>query len=139
MKLSSIKRDVSSAENGVWITNAIGNLDLKIAAIGNKKYTDMLRRLVKPYKRTLESKGDEFFMDLQSQCIAKTVLLGWRNMEADDSTEDNPKYVEYSSDVAYELLKDPENHEFRELVISLAEEEEVFRKESVEDAMFQAE
>lgn len=139
MKLSSIKRDINSAENGVWVTNAMGDLDLKIAAIGNKKYTDMLRRLTKPYKRTLESKGDDFFMDLQSQCIAKTVLLGWRNMEADDSTEENPKYVEYSYETAYELLKDPENHQFRELVISLAEEEEVFRKLDVEDATFQAE
>jgi hypothetical protein len=136
MKLSKIKRNTGSAEEGVWVTNAVGDIDILIAAMGNKKYTEMLRHLTKPYQRTLKTLGDDFLMDLQNQCISKTVLLGWKNMESE--VEDEPN-IEYSSKTAYELLKDPENHEFRELVIALADEEEVFRKESVEDATFQAE
>lgn len=139
MKLSSVKRDTKLAEKGVWVTNAIGDMDILIAATGNKRYTEMLRHLTKPYKRTISTLGDDFLKDLQNQCIAKTVLLGWKNMEAENSTKEAPVYVEYTSDVAYDLLKDPENHEFREMVLALAEEEEVFRKESVEDATFQAE
>ena len=139
MKLSSVKRDTQSAEKGVWVTNAMGDMDILIAATGNKQYTEMLRHLTKPYKRTISTLGDDFLKDLQNQCVAKTVLLGWRNMESEDSTEENPKYIEYTPDIAYETLKDPENYEFREVVLALAEEEEVFRKESVEDATFQAE
>lgn len=139
MKLSTVKRDTKLAEKGVWVTNAIGDINILIAATGNKQYTEMLRHLTKPYKRTINTLGDDFLKDLQNQCISKTVLLGWENMEAEDSTKENPKYIEYTSDMAYEILKDTENHEFREMVLALAEEEEVFRKESVEDATFQSE
>jgi len=138
MKLSKIKRDTNSAENGVWITNAMGDIDLLIASMSNKRYTEMLRAAVKPYKRTLSTLSDDFIKELQNKCIAKTVLLGWRNMEAEDSTEEEPKYIDYTIEAAREILEDPENHEFRELVVTLAEEEEVFRKEDVEAATFPA-
>ena len=136
MKLSTVKRNTESAETGVWVTNAMGDLDLLIASIGNKKYTSMLRHITKPYQRTIKTMGDDFLKELMNQCLAKTVLLGWRNMESEVEGEPN---VEYSSKVAYDLLQDPENHEFREVVLALAEEEEVFRKESVEEATFPAE
>ncbi len=135
MKLSSIKRDVAAAEDGVWVTGALGNLDLLIAAVGNKQYTTMLRKLMKPYKRNYENMEDSVFVGLQNKCLAKTVLLGWRNMEAE---EDGQPDIEYSSEQAYTLLADPENHKFRETVLALAEEEEVFNKEAVEAATFQA-
>jgi len=136
MKLSTVKRNTDSAENGVWITNVMGNLDLLIASTGNKKYVDMLRHVTKPYQRTIKTMGDDFLKELMNKCIAKTVLLGWRNMESEVDGEPD---IEYSYDAAYAILQDPENHEFREVVLSLAEEEEVFRKEAVEEATFPAE
>lgn len=133
MKLSNLKRDVNSAENGVWITNAYGDIDLFIASHNNSKYLEMLRSKMKPYKRTYQTMADEVFEEIENKCLAKTVLLGWRNMETDESTEENPEYIEYSTKKAFELLSDPENIEFRKLVIDLSDEAEVFRKEVIQE------
>lgn len=138
MKLSKQKRDLNLAEKGVWITNAFGDIDLLIAAADNKQYTSMLRELMKPYQHSYKQMEDDFFLDLQNIAISKTVLLGWRNMEAEESTPENKVEIEYSPDKAYEILSDPENVEFRKQVLLLAEEEEVFRKKSVEEITFQA-
>ena len=138
MKLSKIKRNTNAAENGAWVIGAIGNIDLLIAATGNEKYTELMRKLMKPYQRNYKTMADSVFINMQNECLSKTILLGWRNMEAEDSTDENPKFIEYSQKTAYELLKDPENHVFRETVIALADEEEVFKKELVEDTTFQA-
>lgn len=135
MKLSSIKRDVNANENGVWVTGAYGDMDLLIAASNNKKYVKMLRREVKPYERALRNKtiDDAVFADIQNKCMAKHILLGWRNMQDDEGSE-----ITYSYEKALEIIKDPENVDFRDLVIALSDEAEVFRKESVEAATFQA-
>ena len=138
MKLSQQKRDLNLAEKGVWVTNAFGDIDLLIAAADNKQYTRLLRELMKPYQHSYKQMDDEFFLDIQNVAISKTILLGWRNMEAEESTPDNKIEVEYSSDKAYEILSDPENIEFRKQVLLLSEEEEVFRKKSVAEATFQA-
>jgi hypothetical protein len=135
MKLSSIKRDVNLSENGVWVTGAYGDMDLLIAASNNKKYKDMIRKEIKPYERALRTNtlSDKVFTEIQDKCVAKHILLGWRNMQDDEGQE-----IPYSYDKALEILKDPENVDFRELVLALADEAEVFRKEAVEDTTFQA-
>jgi len=140
MKLSSKKRSVDLAENGVWITKAFYEIDLLIGAADNKNFTRRIRELMKPYTRnqTYKTMSDEVFEELQDKARSETVLLGWRNMESEDSTEENQKYLEYSPSEAYKALRDPENIEFRKQVLALAEEEEVFRKEAVEEATFQA-
>lgn len=128
MKLSKIKRDVSASESGVWVNKVVDDLDIKIASTGSRKYTDILQQLMKPYQRNYKSLSNEFFADLQNKCIAKTILLDWRNLQDDNGTD-----IPYSETKAYELLSDPENSDLRELIINLASEAEVFRKEALQE------
>jgi hypothetical protein len=128
MDISKIKRDVNLMEK------AIGDIDLLIASSGNKKYKEMIRKEVKPYERQMRSGtlADEVFEEIQTKCLAHCVLLGWHNLS------EGGVDVPYSAKKAYDLLKDPENIDFRKLVIDLSDEAEVFRKESVEETTFQA-
>lgn len=131
MKLSKLKRDVKAAEAGVWITGAYGDLDILIASTDNRKYVEMLRTLIKPYSRNkayMNMADDVFEKEIQNKALAKHVLLGWKNLQ-DDEGQDIP----YSEQTAYDLLCDPENLEFRKIIIGLAEESEVFRKEVLEE------
>lgn len=128
MKLSSIKRDTNAAENGVWINKVHQDLDVKIASAGNRKYIDALRAAMKPYQRNIKSVSDDLFLEIQNRCIAKHVLVDWRNLQDDNGVD-----IPYSYEKAYELLQDPENTDFRKLIVDLSEESEVFRKEALEE------
>lgn len=130
-KLSKIKRDTNLAENGVWVNNVVDDICVKVAAANNKSYTQHMQRLMKPYQRSYKTMGDSFneiFNDIQNKAIASSILLDWKNIEDDIGSP-----LVYSETAAYNLLKDPENKEFREMIISLSEENEVFRKEYAED------
>lgn len=129
-KLSKIKRDTNLAEQGVWVNNVLDDVCVKVAAMNNKKYTEEIQRLMKPHQRSYRNNPsfNDIFLDLQNKAMAKAVLLDWKNVENEDGTP-----LLYSETAAYNLLKDPENKEFRDLVISLSEENEVFRKEVQED------
>jgi len=106
-------RNTKSAEDGVWITQVMGDLDLLIASTDKVKYKEMA--------------DEKFEKDIQNKALAKHILLGWRNLQI------NKEDIPYSEEKAYEILCNPEYIEFRKLVISLAEEEEVFRKEALEN------
>lgn len=131
MKLSTIKKDVNAAESGVWVNGVLEDLDVKIASAGNRKYIDALRNALKPYTNRsngLKNIPDNVFLEIQNKCIAKHVLLDWRHLQDDDGND-----IPYSYEKAVELLQDPENEEFRKVVVSLSEEAEVFRKGALED------
>lgn len=129
--LSKIKRDTKSAEEGVWVNNIIDDICIKVAAENNKKYVQEIQRLMKPYQRSYRSMGESFnpiFEDMQNKAASKYILLDWKNIQNDDGSS-----IAYSESAAYDLLKDPENLEFRKIVFDLAAESEVFRKEVAED------
>lgn len=128
MKLSKIKKDVAASEAGVWVNKVLDDLDVKICSAGNRKYLDCLRQLMKPYQRSYKSMDDSVFLEIQNKAISKFILVDWRNLQDEEGNE-----IPYSSDKAYEILQDPENEEFRKIVVSLSEESEVFRKEVLEE------
>jgi uncharacterized protein YpuA (DUF1002 family) len=129
-KLSKIKRDANAAENGVWVNCVIDDICVKVAAENNKRYTDEIQRLMKPHQKSYKNNPsfNDIFTDIQNKAMAKAILLDWKNMQNDDGTT-----LEYSEAAAYTLLKDPENKEFRDLIMSLAAENEVFRKEVADE------
>jgi hypothetical protein len=129
-KLSKIKRDPNTAEQGAWVNNVLDDICLKVAASNNKKYSEEVKRLMKPHLRSYKNNPafDGIFEDFQNKAMAKAILLDWKNIENEDGTQ-----LAYSETAAYNLLKDPENKELRDLVIALSEENEVFRKEVQED------
>ena len=128
MKLSKIKRDVNAVDSGVWVNKVIDDLDIKVASTDSRKYTDALRVSLKPYQRTLKNMSNDQFIEIQNKVAAKHLLLDWHNM-----TDENDQPIPYSSEKALELLNDPEMADFRELIMSLASEQELFRKEALQE------
>ena len=131
MKLSNMARNVEGAEKGVWITGAYEDLDLLIASTDSREYKDMLQKLMKPYtknKAYLNMSDEKFENEIHNKCIAKHILLGWKNMVDDEGNE-----IPYSEKLAYEILCDPQFLTFRKLVTELAAEEEVFKAEVKEE------
>ena len=125
-----IKRNVDASEKGTWVNNCMGDICIKIAAENNKNYSQIVQKLMKPYQRSYRSMGDSFnaiFEDIQNKAMSKAILLDWKYVE-----DDNGAVIEYSETAAYDLLRDPENIEFRKLVVDLSAETEVFRKETQE-------
>lgn len=130
MDLSSLKTDTKLADEGAWV-----DLDpttrIKVARYGNRNFRDRLRALMKPYNRMIENgtmddtKADELLV----QAISETVVLDWEGLEM------NGEPVTYSAAKAKELLLDPALRDFRELVISLSNELEVFRGEEIEETV----
>lgn len=131
MKLSTVERNVEGAEKGVWIRGAYEDLDLLIASSDSRGYKKMLQKLMQPYTRNQAYKNmdDEVFEnDIHNKCIAKHILLGWRNL-----TDADGKEIPYSEELAYEILCDPKYLTFRKLVVDLSNEEEVFKAEEKEE------
>ena len=71
---------------------------------------------------------DELIDEVTNRCVAKTVLLGWRNLEDDDG---NP--IEYSHEKALELLRDPTLMVFKEFVEGEARALDHFKEDSDDD------
>lgn len=126
-KLSSFKQDTGKAEDGVWVNGVMGDIDVKVARFNNPAFVKMFQKLTKQY-RNLKTISDDVSKDIVNQCIANTVLLGWRNIQAEDGSD-----IPYSVEAAMTLLADPENVEFYRVVTDLSNEAEVFRKEVVEE------
>ena len=59
-------------------------------------------------------------------CMSETILLGWKGLH------DNGKEVLYSKEKAYEILISEGNDEFRELILSYAQDNEQFRQDKIE-------
>jgi len=79
--------EVKEAE-GVW--DCLGRDDdpkapaLLIARSGNKKYTKMITQQVEKHQRELDLKNDaadELSDQLMIEVMARTILLGWKNLE----------------------------------------------------------
>ncbi len=126
MKISKIKRDINAVVDGIWVTRVIDDLDVKVASTDSRKYTDSLRVALKPYQRNLKNMENDQFAQIQNKCVAKYILLDWKNLVGDDGVE-----IPYSSEKALELLNDPEMADFRETILNLSSEQELFRKEAL--------
>ena len=131
MKLSNFKQNVAASTDGVLVDIGDG-FKLRIARMGNKKYQDELKRLTKPYKRAMKNDtlADSVYEELYNKAMAEAVLLGWEGL-SDDAGEE----IAYSKEKALELLSDPAYEDFKTLVIDLANEQETFRSQDIEDTV----
>lgn len=128
MKISKMKQDVTSAEEGQWVDIGDG-ASVKVARIGNKAYNAFIKKATKPYAAALRSKTglpDDVFEGILNKAYAETILLDWAGLE-DDAGANLP----YSKEKCLELFKDPEYKDFTELAVTLASEAETFRLQEV--------
>lgn len=128
--IEKIKTDSQKEDNGVWIDFEEG-IRLKIARARNSAYRELLRQLTEPHRKTIRE-GDaelELLENLLRQVRAKTILLGWENIEDKDGNS-----IEYSSEQALAFFKDTELRDFYTFVILESENMENFKKELIEDS-----
>ena len=98
-KLSGIRSDVKKSEGGIW-TEFESGIEFLIARMGNAKYTKLLAKLSRPHHRKLRGlrgAGGELESNLMKQAVAKTVLIGWKNLDDEKGVE-----IPYSSEKALE-------------------------------------
>lgn len=121
MKLSRFTTDSTLELNGVWVDIGEG-AKLLVARVGNPRYRERLRALMKPYKRQIrtDTLPEDLSEDMVLRAFSETILLGWEGLE-----DDNGAAVPYSREKAYELLRDL--RDFRAMVAEIAQEQEAYR------------
>lgn len=127
-KLSSIKRDVEKASQGIW--RSFEGIEFCIARIDNPDAKKEIRRLARLERMTRKGKVDDEAAEKNlAVVIAKTVIKGWRNLEDDEG-----KPIPFSVETATKIIADPAYAELRDWIVAVATEDEAFRAESIETA-----
>ncbi|MFX4220699.1 MAG: hypothetical protein ACMVO3_06715 [Thalassobaculum sp.] len=131
MDLSRFKTDTALEDEGVWTTiDAASDAEIRIARIGNRRYRETMAKRLKPYRRALRAGtlDDSVTERLTAEVLAETVLLDWRGLTVDGAP------LPYSRETARDLLLDPAYRDFRDLVVELAGELDLYRERDLEDA-----
>lgn len=118
--------DTNAELNGTW-RDIEGGARLLIARMNNNRYGKLLGKLFKVHQQVLESdtdQADEVSDKVMIEVVAKTILLGWSGL----SYKGVP--IEYSVENAEKLLA---HAQFRQLVMSLANEVEAYRAKVEEE------
>jgi hypothetical protein len=120
MDLNTLKTDPKAEQEGVWVT-IDDKTSLKIARINNERYKTETRRKLAPHKRAIrnETLADSVMVPILGEVMADAILLDWRGME------ENGQPLPYSRGKAAQVLT--ESPEFRNLVVELASDRELFR------------
>lgn len=129
--IESIKTNIDWETNGKWVDYYAG-IELLIARSGNPAYNECMRSLVEPI--TEEIRDDKTTVQdwaaLLLKVRAKTVLLGWRNL---DDKEGNP--IPYSAEKAEEFFNDPELKDFYKFVRETSESAETYLKRVAKETL----
>jgi len=134
MDLCRFKSDRSAEDDGVWVAldgSAAGDgASVKLARIGNRRYREAMQRRMKPYRRALRAGTleDATAERITAEVLAETVLLDWRDLELDGTP------LAYSPERARELLLDPALRDFRDLIVEMASDIELYRQQEQEEA-----
>lgn len=130
-KLSLIKTDDNLENKGQWFDWELG-VQLKIARAGNRAFDTMMQELSKPHiqKNRDGNMDDETSEEILKKCIAKTILLGWKNIEDDDG-----KPLKYSAKNALELLQDEGLRDLYKFVLIKSNDVANYRRKLDEDAV----
>ncbi|WP_420562609.1 hypothetical protein [Thalassobaculum sp.] len=131
MDLSRFKTDTAREDEGVWTTiDASSDAQIRLARIGNRRYREAMARRLKPYRRALRAGTlDESVTErITAEVLAETVLLDWRGLT------DGAAPLAYSRETARDLLLNPAYRDFRDLVVELAGELDLYRERDLEEA-----
>ena len=106
--IERIKTDEAKEINGVWVDYVLG-IRIKVARSRNPKYQEELRNLVDPKTKDVrdEKLDAKVFANLLNTVRARTILLGWENI---DDKDGNP--IPYSVGQSEKFFADPELKDF---------------------------
>lgn len=126
MDLSKFRTSVAAVEEGVSVDCGDG-LKVVICRSGNPKHQKELQRITKGHIRQYQNKtiSDDLVMEHSLQAFVNSVLVSWTGLTIDGVD------VPYSREKSLEILRDPQYKDFRVLLESLADEQELFRAETI--------
>jgi len=129
MDLNVFETDANKSNDGVWCP-VDTETEVKIARYGNKNFQRSLQREMAPYKRIINTGAmkDDVADKIMCTALAEGILVDWRGMKY--GGEDLP----YSIEAAVEILMNPKLRDFRQLVVELSQEMELFREEEVAES-----
>lgn len=107
---------------GVWVDLGDG-ASIKVARVGNKENTTLVKRLTAPHKVAIRANKlpDEIWEKITIEAVASTILLDWKGLKEDG------KLIPYSKENAVQLLTDYKD--FRDQVSGLSSELALFQAE----------
>lgn len=127
MDLSDFDLSDTLSIEGRWVP--VGKTGrLKIARMNNEKYREYVKKQTKPYRSAIRAGtvDDELMTEIVVRAMARHILLDWEGI-----TEKKVP-ITYTIEKAEELLRTKEP--FRELVASLATDQQLFQEAEVEEA-----
>lgn len=115
--------DRKAEEEGVWINLGDG-ARIKVARSSNKRYRELIRRLLKPHRAAMRSDNlpDETMEAIVIEATAEALLLDWQGIEFDGALL--PYSVENAKKVLAALP------DFRDAVATYAGEMATFRAQA---------
>lgn len=131
MDLTRFKADPQLEDEGVWTSIDAGTgARIKIARIGNRRYREAMTRRLKPYRRALRNGtlDERVTEQITAEVLAETVLLDWQGLT------DGGTPLTYSAEAARNLLCDARFKDFRDLVVEMASDLELYRQQDLRDA-----
>lgn len=129
MDLNTFKTNAEKSDEGVWCP-VDASTDIKIARYGNRTFQRALKRVMKPHKVMIDrgTLDDDTADALLVEAMAEGILIDWRGM----TQAGEP--LEYTKSAAIKVLLDKNLRDFRELVVSLSQDMQLFRDEEIEEA-----
>jgi len=135
INLSKLKKaygqDQTKVNEGVWFDSSmIPGLSMKIAKVGNTEYEKLLRKLYKPYRKTLQKGKDldtSITDNIMAEVIANTIVLDWKGMPGEEGD------VPFSVEECMNLVLDPELREFKEEILEFADDSARYELEMDEE------
>jgi len=127
MKFNKFATDKVLEIEGAWVDIGDG-AQVRVARIGNDKYTKRLEHLYKPYRKMQRTNTvpDDLARKLFIDALANTVLLEWKGFKDDSGAE-----IPYSTELAITQLTDLKD--FRELIVEIASEAATYRNDEIEE------
>lgn len=127
MDLSEFDVSDTLSVEGRWVDIARG-AKLRIARMNNEKYRDFIKKKTKPYRSAIRagSVDEDLMTEIIIQAMARHILLDWEGITEKGST------LAHTVETAERILRDKEP--FRELVASLASDQQLFQEAEVEEA-----
>lgn len=123
VKLSTIKSDSELENKGAWVEWDFG-VSLLIARAGNRQFDNFMQSFSAKEIETMRDSNDPDTTEgMLKKAIAKTVWLGWKNIDDDDG-----KPLKYSAKRALEFLEDDGFRDLYKFILVQSNEQANFRK-----------
>lgn len=125
MDLRNVRIDTESEVKGVWV-EIDNQTKLLIASAKSPAYKKVLRDALRTEidKLNGEQLDEEKIDEISTEILAEHILLGWEGL-----TEGGEPIV-YSTEKAYDILTDKAFRQFKEFVVSKADDISLFRDTS---------